>query len=442
MEVDPEDSRNSRSVRMQEPVPQQRSDSDALRAARLEALNRRMSPNVSNNVPEISNVPTTAIPNRSTSTPISVRPAATTTTQSSTPAKQATTPVGVAQASEERRKQLDAALARRLGANSNNNSNNNAISSPVVVSPSRTTPEVSSSAPPNPSNVPRSHLNKEVAEHLAEVREKERQRKAARQVEVQRLNDSRNRHKERNEQMSAILAHRAERQRDAAIRENIDLTTTSLRVRLPSGAVVVENFLNSTTLNEVFALVMGTRNYDQNLEYFTPFPHHIFSQAEMNQPLDQLGLWPRGVVCAQFEEMRGVLQQHTGPAAPLVNNATMRWYDPNGDDEDDDPENVIVQQDDIDPSTMSYEQLLELEERIGSVGRGLEPSQMHRIPRSTVTPERALELEGTVCPICQCPMIAGERASTLNCTHSYHSDCLVRWLGVRKDCCVCKAAVV
>lgn len=54
---------------------------------------------------------------------------------------------------------------------------------------------------------------------------------------------------------------------------------------------------------------------------------------------------------------------------------------------------------DIDPDQMTYEELLELEEKIGSVSRGLTPQQLAQLP--------ALQLaEGTEdqCTVCFCAM--------------------------------------
>lgn len=107
---------------------------------------------------------------------------------------------------------------------------------------------------------------------------------------------------------------------------------------------------------------------------------------------------------------------------------------------------------------MSYEELLELEERIGNVSKGLRPSQME----SCMTALEAPPADG-VCTVCleelkSAPIDAepvGSSSSSsggsgsdttcvrLNvCQHIFHKRCILQWFQSNKTCPVCKQEVV
>ena len=92
---------------------------------------------------------------------------------------------------------------------------------------------------------------------------------------------------------------------------------------------------------------------------------------------------------------------------------------------------------DIDPDQMTYEELLELEEKIGSVSRGLSAQVLENFPREVLN--QNLEDQ---CTICICPMEAGETITKLSpCGHIFHLDCVRNWLAKQKVCSLCKQEI-
>ncbi|KAL9330305.1 hypothetical protein ACSQ67_005308 [Phaseolus vulgaris] len=98
----------------------------------------------------------------------------------------------------------------------------------------------------------------------------------------------------------------------------------------------------------------------------------------------------------------------------------------------------------LDVDNMSYEQLLELGERIGHVNTGLKEDEMGRNIRKARlqiwddTSKHQIDKE---CSICQEEYEAGDELGRLNCEHSYHFQCIKQWLSQKNFCPVCKQQV-
>ena len=76
--------------------------------------------------------------------------------------------------------------------------------------------------------------------------------------------------------------------------------------------------------------------------------------------------------------------------------------------------------DDVDVDEMSYEQLLELGEKIGKVSKGLSEQQFQKL-------ERVVCSVADKCLICQDSLIIGAECIKLKCGHIYDTDCLKSW---------------
>lgn len=76
----------------------------------------------------------------------------------------------------------------------------------------------------------------------------------------------------------------------------------------------------------------------------------------------------------------------------------------------------------------TYEQLLDLGERIGNVQVGLSHTEIAALP--------ALFIEEGDCSICQHP-IHRENTTQLPCAHFYHTECIGPWLSNKKTCPEC-----
>ncbi|PUZ42598.1 hypothetical protein GQ55_9G595300 [Panicum hallii var. hallii] len=103
----------------------------------------------------------------------------------------------------------------------------------------------------------------------------------------------------------------------------------------------------------------------------------------------------------------------------------------------------VVWQDNIDPDNMTYEELLDLGEAVGTQSRGLSQERISLLPvtkykcgffsRKKTRRER--------CVICQMEYRRGNLQMTLPCKHVYHASCVTRWLSINKVCPVCFAEV-
>jgi len=99
----------------------------------------------------------------------------------------------------------------------------------------------------------------------------------------------------------------------------------------------------------------------------------------------------------------------------------------------------------LDVDNMTYEELLELGDKIGYVNTGLREDEITRSIRKVKHPSYgsfrfAKEMERK-CSICQEEFEANEEMGRLECGHSYHVYCIKQWLSQKNTCPVCKTAV-
>eukprot|EP00828_Plagiopyla_frontata_P010119 TRINITY_DN15303_c0_g1_i1.p4 TRINITY_DN15303_c0_g1~~TRINITY_DN15303_c0_g1_i1.p4 ORF type:complete len:108 (+),score=17.60 TRINITY_DN15303_c0_g1_i1:498-821(+) len=90
----------------------------------------------------------------------------------------------------------------------------------------------------------------------------------------------------------------------------------------------------------------------------------------------------------------------------------------------------------INPDQMTYEQLLELQEQIGYVNKGLTEEEIDKIPTVEYSPNEQFDQD--ICAVCQCQWEQGDLLKTLHCNHNYHAQCIDEWLKKNKNCPVCK----
>ncbi|XP_011097006.1 uncharacterized protein LOC105176030 [Sesamum indicum] len=100
----------------------------------------------------------------------------------------------------------------------------------------------------------------------------------------------------------------------------------------------------------------------------------------------------------------------------------------------------------LDVDNMSYEELLELGDRIGYVSTGLREDEIACCVRRTklamlddLPLHFASEMEKK-CSICQEEYELDDEMGKLNCGHFYHIDCIRQWLGQKNSCPICKTA--
>ncbi|XP_058072158.1 E3 ubiquitin-protein ligase BIG BROTHER-like isoform X2 [Magnolia sinica] len=99
----------------------------------------------------------------------------------------------------------------------------------------------------------------------------------------------------------------------------------------------------------------------------------------------------------------------------------------------------VIWQDNIDLDNMTYEELLDLGEAVGTHSRGLSQERISSLPiskyKSGFFSRKKSRCER--CVICQMDYKRGDRQMTLPCKHIYHANCVTRWLSINKACPVC-----
>ncbi|XP_024520868.1 E3 ubiquitin-protein ligase MBR2 [Selaginella moellendorffii] len=99
----------------------------------------------------------------------------------------------------------------------------------------------------------------------------------------------------------------------------------------------------------------------------------------------------------------------------------------------------------LDIDNMSYEELLALGDRIGTVSTGLsEDTIVQQLKRTKYAAAlaRSSEDSDVKCCVCQEEFEEGVELGTINCGHNYHMDCIRQWLVRKNSCPICKATAL
>ncbi|KAL9239441.1 hypothetical protein vseg_013763 [Gypsophila vaccaria] len=64
-------------------------------------------------------------------------------------------------------------------------------------------------------------------------------------------------------------------------------------------------------------------------------------------------------------------------------------------------------------------------------------SVVEKLPAVVITKEDVIE-EKSLCAVCKDHVEVGEEGKKLPCSHLYHGDCIIPWLGIRNTCPVCR----
>ncbi|XP_066349213.1 probable E3 ubiquitin-protein ligase RHG1A [Miscanthus floridulus] len=99
----------------------------------------------------------------------------------------------------------------------------------------------------------------------------------------------------------------------------------------------------------------------------------------------------------------------------------------------------------MDIDGMSYEELLALGERIGTVNTGLSDCALSTcLNRSLYMPTASGSHEDCErkCSICQEEYLAGEEVGKMACKHYYHLSCVQHWLRHKNWCPICKSVAM
>ncbi|KAM7260173.1 hypothetical protein ACFE04_015914 [Oxalis oulophora] len=115
--------------------------------------------------------------------------------------------------------------------------------------------------------------------------------------------------------------------------------------------------------------------------------------------------------------------------------------------EDDDYEEMDLD-DEIDVDELTYEELIAIGEFIGVEKRGLSVNEISSCLMACKS--KSIKVEGKDngidrCVICQVEFEEEQQEEELvalvNCQHPYHSDCISKWLQVKRNCPICSTEV-
>ena len=109
-------------------------------------------------------------------------------------------------------------------------------------------------------------------------------------------------------------------------------------------------------------------------------------------------------------------------------------------DANDNIEQEIIDQVCPNPDNMTYEQLLELEENVGKVSKGLTKNQIKKIPQNRYNKYLFKNCDDK-CVICQYDFKDGEIVTKLSCGHLFHAECVDTWLSKNKVCPMCQKEI-
>ena len=209
---------------------------------------------------------------------------------------------------------------------------------------------------------------------------------------------------------------------------NEELALISLR--LPDGRIKRAGFKARDPIMAVHRYASSWLPRDTVFQLIIPMPRQEFTDDQMESTtLKDAGLAPRGILTVLTLENRGTVRQ--APARPADLYRLMGMTNFQG------SELEAIE----DYANMSYEELMELQERLGYVPTGMTDREIKSIPsQKFVAPEDSTD--GVFCVVCQCDIQVGETILTLpKCGHSFHKNCLEPWLRDRRSCPACRQRV-
>ncbi|ESW33468.1 hypothetical protein PHAVU_001G072100 [Phaseolus vulgaris] len=113
----------------------------------------------------------------------------------------------------------------------------------------------------------------------------------------------------------------------------------------------------------------------------------------------------------------------------------------NEDDDDDDDDEEEEMEDEIDVDELTYEELIELGDFIGQEKRGLSANEICSCLHSHTYHSAESKSGINLCVICQVEYEEGEALVSLQCEHPYHTDCISKWLQMKKVCPICNTEI-
>ncbi|KAJ1692715.1 hypothetical protein LUZ63_009413 [Rhynchospora breviuscula] len=137
---------------------------------------------------------------------------------------------------------------------------------------------------------------------------------------------------------------------------------------------------------------------------------------------------------SHFSKPTTVLVQ-TPRGSPNRNDGHEGWENHDDDHENDGPRG----HEHVDPDNMTYEELQQLGEDIGTESKGLSEKTIASLRVSKYKDGFFSKAKKqNECPICQSAFQKKELLITLPCKHIFHKNCITPWLKMNKVCPMCK----
>ncbi|KAG8046818.1 hypothetical protein GUJ93_ZPchr0008g11706 [Zizania palustris] len=178
-----------------------------------------------------------------------------------------------------------------------------------------------------------------------------------------------------------------------------------------------------------------------------PRPLHHHRPAQMTRKeASRNGSATSGHRRAGFQRSTGMFMHGDGlqeqPAASYLEDSSTGHWNSVMDGSDQDTSNDRHRGMRMDIDGMSYEELLALGERIGTVSTGLSDDALSKCLKrilyvaSTSTSHEDGDIK---CIICQEEYLPAEEVAEMACKHHYHIVCIEEWLGQKNWCPICKS---
>ncbi|TKY56122.1 E3 ubiquitin ligase BIG BROTHER-related [Spatholobus suberectus] len=107
----------------------------------------------------------------------------------------------------------------------------------------------------------------------------------------------------------------------------------------------------------------------------------------------------------------------------------------------DDYDDEGMEEDEIDVDELTYEELIELGDFIGQEKRGLSANEICSCLHSHTFHFAENKSGIDRCVICQVEYEEGEALVAIQCEHPYHTDCISKWLQIKKVCPICNTEI-
>nr|CAD1830465.1 unnamed protein product [Ananas comosus var. bracteatus] len=95
----------------------------------------------------------------------------------------------------------------------------------------------------------------------------------------------------------------------------------------------------------------------------------------------------------------------------------------------------------VDPEEYTYEELIALGDVVGTESRGLSADTIASLPSANYKAQNVQDGNTEQCVICRVEYEEGENLVVLSCNHTYHPECINKWLQINKVCPMCSAEV-